>query len=131
LSEPVSRSTLADANARRDCGGDLAQGLIAKAHPLYAGEPLGLDLDNTIYALDSTTIDWSLGLFPWAHFRKTKGAVKLHTQIDLRGSIPTCVLAREARPHDVLWLDELRFEPGAFYLMDCGYMDFARLYHIA
>jgi len=132
LSEPVARSTLAEANECRDwrMWQDLAQLLIGKARHLYAGEDLGVELDNTIYALDSTTIDLSLGLFPWAHFRKTKGAIKMHTQIDLRGSIPTCVLIKEAKPHDVLWLDELCFEQGAFYIIDRGYMDFARLHRI-
>jgi hypothetical protein len=127
--EPVARSTLAEANEQRDwrLWQDLAQTLIGKARPLYAGEQLGVDLDQAIYALDSSTIDLSLTLFPWAEFRATKAGIKLHTQLDVRGPIPTCVLIREARPHDVLWLDELRFEPGAFYLMDRGYMDFLRL----
>jgi Transposase DDE domain/Domain of unknown function (DUF4372) len=133
FAESVARSTLADANERRDwrMWQDLAQGLIAKARKLYAGEDLGLDLENTVYALDSTTIDLSLTLFPWADFRKTKAGVKMHTQIDLRGPIPTCIHVTEARQHDVLWLDALVFEPGAFYVMDRGYMDFTRLGKIA
>jgi len=88
-------------------------------------------LENTVYALDSTTIDLSLTLFPWADFRRTKAGIKMHTQIDLRGPIPTCIYITGARRHDVLWLDELIFEPGAFYVMDRGYMDFSRLNRIA
>ena len=131
--EPLARSTLADANEQRDwrMWQELGQMLIRKARPLYAGEDLGIDLSNTIYALDSTTIELSLTLFAWADFRETKSAIKMHTQTDVRGSIPTCALIRPARQHDVFWLDELRFEPGAFYIMDRGYMDFARLYRIA
>lgn len=131
--KPVAKSTLADANEQRDwrLWEDLAKGLMRKARALYAGEDLGLDLDNTIYALDSTTIDLSLTLFPWADFRQTKAGIKMHTQIDLRGPIPTCIHITGARQHDVGWLDSLRFEPGAFYLMDRGYMDFARLFLIA
>lgn len=131
--EPVAKSTLADANEVRDwrLWEDLAKGLIRKARGLYAGEDLGLDLENTIYALDSTTIDLSLTLFPWADFRKAKAGIKMHTQIDLRGPIPTCIHISSARQHDVLWLDDLVFEPGAFYLMDRGYMDFRRLNRIA
>ncbi len=130
--EPIARSTLADANEVRDwrVWEDLAKGLIRKARTLYAGEDLGLNLENTVYALDSTTVDLSLTLFPWADFRKTKAGIKLHTQIDLRGPIPTCIHITVARSHDVLWLDELIFEPGAFYVMDRGYMDFGRLNHI-
>jgi hypothetical protein len=128
----VAKSTLAEANEQRDwrMWQDLAQTLIGKARPLYAGEELRVDLDHAVYALDSSTIELSLTLFRWADFRKTKSGIKLHTHIDLRGPIPSCVLIREARPHDVLWLDELRFEPGAFYLMDRGYMDFVRLNRI-
>lgn len=131
--EPVAKSTLADANEARDwrLWEDLAKGLIRKARALYADEDLGLDLDNTVYALDSTTIDLSLTLFPWADFRRTKAGVKMHTQIDLRGPIPTCIHITGARMHDVGWLDALSFEPGAFYVMDRGYMDFARLERIA
>jgi len=129
----VARSTLADANESRDwrIWEDLAKSLIRKARPLYVGEDLGVDLDNTIYALDSTTIDLSLTLFNWADFRQTKAGIKMHTQIDLRGPIPTCICITGARQHDVGWLDELFFEAGAFYLMDRGYMDFARLALIA
>jgi len=131
--EPVAKSTLADANEQRDwrLWEEMAQGLMRKARPLYAGEELGVDLEETIYALDSTTIDLSLTLFPWADFRKTKAGIKLHTQIDLRGPIPTCICIGNARQHDVLWLDELIFEPGAIYVMDRGYMDFKRLNRIA
>lgn len=131
--QPVAKSTLADANEQRDwrLWEDLAKSLMRKARALYAGEDLGLDLDNTIYALDSTTIDLSLTLFPWADFRQTKAGIKMHTQIDLRGPIPTCIHITGARQHDVGWLDSLLFEPGAFYLMDRGYMDFARLFLIA
>lgn len=131
--EPIAKSTLADANEQRDwrLWEDLAKSLMAKARPLYAGEEIGLDIENTIYALDSTTIDLSLTLFPWANFRKTKSGIKMHTQIDLRGPIRTCILVSNARQHDVLWLDDLFFEPGAFYLMDRGYMDFKRLHLIA
>jgi hypothetical protein len=133
FTEPVAKSTLADANETRDwrIWEDLAKSLMKKAKPLYAGEDLGLDLDNTIYALDSTTIDLSLTLFPWADFRQTKAGIKLHTQIDLRGPIPTCICITGARQHDVGWLDSLLFEAGAFYLMDRGYMDFSRLILIA
>jgi hypothetical protein len=131
--EPVAKSTLADANEQRDwrLWEDLAKSLMRKARPLYAGEDLGLELDNTVYALDSTTIDLSLTLFPWADFRSTKAGIKMHTQIDLRGPIPTCIYITSARQHDVLWLDQLLFEPGAFYVMDRGYMDFMRLNLIA
>jgi hypothetical protein len=133
FSQPIAKSTLADANEQRDwhLWEDLAKGLMRKARVLYAGEDLGLDLENTIYALDSTTIDLSLTLFPWADFRQTKAGIKMHTQIDLRGPIPTCIHITGARQHDVGWLDCLLFEPGAFYLMDRGYMDFARLFLIA
>ena len=133
FTEPVAKSTLADANETRDwrIWEELAKSLMKKARPLYAGEDLGLDLENTIYALDSTTIDLSLTLFPWADFRQTKAGIKLHTQIDLRGPIPTCICITGARQHDVGWLDSLFFEAGAFYLMDRGYMDFTRLILIA
>ena len=131
--EPVAKSTLADANEQRDwrLWEDLAKILMRKARPLYAGEDLGLELANTVYALDSTTIDLSLTLFPWADFRRTKAGIKMHTQIDLRGPIPTCIYISNARQHDVRWLDDLFFEPGAFYVMDRGYMDFKRLNLIA
>lgn len=133
LREPVARVTLAEANEQRDwrLWQDLATGLIKRVRRLYAGEDLGLELDETIYALDSTTIDLSLQLFPWAEFRSTKAGVKLHTQLDLRGPIPVQIEVRAARSHDVLWLDTLIFEPGAFYLLDRAYMDFTRLAKIA
>jgi hypothetical protein len=92
---------------------------------------LGLEIDNTVYALDSTTVDLSLTLFPWASFRKTKAGIKMHTQIDLRGPIPTCIFISAARQHDVRWMDDLIFELGAIYVIDRGYMDFARLHLIA
>jgi len=131
--EPVAKSTLADANEQRDwrLWADLAKNLMRTAKTLYAGEDLGLELANTVYALDSTTIDLSLTLFPWADFRRTKAGIKMHTQVDLRGPIPTCIYITNARQHDVRWLDELIFEPGAFYVMDRGYMDFKRLNGIA
>ena len=131
--EPVAKSTLADANEQRDwrLWEDLAKRLMRQARTLYAGDDLGLELAHTLYALDSTTIDLSLTLFPWADFRRTKAGIKLHTQLDLRGPIPTCIYITGARQHDVLWLDELLFEPGAFYVMDRGYMDFRRLNRIA
>jgi hypothetical protein len=133
FAEPVAKSTLADANENRNwrIWEDLAKSLMRKARPLYAGEDLGIDLENTIYALDSSTIDLTLTLFPWADFRQTKAGIKMHTQIDLRGPIPTCIHITGARQHDVTWLDSLFFETGAFYLMDRGYMDFARLALIA
>lgn len=126
----VARSTLADANSARDWRiyADLAQGLIRRARKLYAHEPLGLELDHTIYALDSTTIDLCLSLFPWARFRSTKAAVKLHTLLDVRGPIPTMIAISQGKQADVQVLDELLIEPGAFYVMDRGYVDFERLY---
>jgi hypothetical protein len=125
----VARSTLADANESRDWRiyGDLAQVLIATAQRLYAQDDFGLELKATTYALDSTTIDLCLALFPWAKFRKTKGAVKLHTLLDLRGSIPSIIIVTNGKVHDVNILDQLVFEPGAFYIMDRGYVDFERL----
>jgi Transposase DDE domain/Domain of unknown function (DUF4372) len=128
--EPVRRSTLADANETRDWRiyASLAQGLIAQARKLYAGEDLGLDLKNTVYALDSTTIDLCLSVFPWAHFRSTKSAVKMHTLLDLRGNIPSFIHISEGKLHDVHALDLLIPEPGAIYVMDRGYMDFGRLH---
>jgi len=130
--EPVVIEDYSDANEQRDwrLWEDLARGLRRRARTLYAGEDLGLELENTVYALDSTTIDLSLTLFPWADFRRTKAGIKMHTQIDLRGPIPTCIHITGARQHDVLWLDELLFEPGAFYVVDRGYMDFKRLNRI-
>jgi hypothetical protein len=127
----VSRSTLADANRVHDWRifADYAQILIARARQLYATEPLAVALEETVYALDSTTIDLCLTLFPWAKFRRRKGAVKLHTLLDLRGSIPTFVHISNGKKHDVSVLDRLPIEPGAFYVMDRGYVDFGRLYH--
>ena len=128
--EPVRRSTLADANETRDwrIHAELAQRLIAQARRLYANENLGLDLSDTVYALDSTTIDLCLSLFPWAHFRSTKAAVKMHTLLDLRGSIPSFIHISDGKLHDVHALDFLLPEPGATYVMDRAYVDFARLH---
>jgi hypothetical protein len=126
----VSHSTLADANRERDWRiyYDLAQLLIRRARLLYENEPTGLDLKQTAYALDSTTIDLCLNLFPWARFRRSKGAVKLHTLLDLRGSIPAFISISNGKKADVNILDELVLEPGSFYVMDRGYVDFRRLY---
>ncbi len=130
---PVARSTLADANEQRDwqLWRDLAMGLVGKARRLYANEDLGIELDQAVYALDSTTIDLSLTLFGWAGFRSTKAGIKLHTQLDLRGPIPTVIDITPACMHDVRWLDTLSYEAGAFYIMDRAYVDFARLARIA
>jgi hypothetical protein len=127
----VSHSTLADANRQRDWRiyFDLAQLLIRRARALYQDEPMGLELDQTVYALDSTTIDLCLNLFPWARFRRTKGAIKLHTLLDLQGSIPTFIAISHGKMADVRILDELVLEAGAFYVMDRGYLDFFRLYN--
>jgi Domain of unknown function (DUF4372)/Transposase DDE domain len=129
----VSRSTLADANRVHNWRiyADFAQVLIGRARELYAGEPLSVDLKQTVYALDSTTIDLCLSLFPWAKFRRRKGAVKLHTLLDLRGSIPCFVHISHGKMHDVTVLDLLPIEPGAFYVMDRGYVDYERLYRFA
>jgi hypothetical protein len=126
----ISRSTLADASQAHDWRiyADFAQVLIGRARQLYADEPLGVELQQTVYALDSTTIDLCLSLFPWAPFRRKKGAVKLHTLLDLRGSIPCFVHISHGKMHDVTALDHLPIEPGAFYVMDKGYVDFLRLY---
>ena len=126
----VAHSTLADANKNRDWRiyADLAQGLIRRARKLYVKEPLGIELDETLYALDSTTIDLCLSLFPWARFRSTKAAIKLHTLLDLRGPIPTMIAISDGKQADVNVLDEFIPEPGAFYVMDRGYVDFERLY---
>lgn len=126
----VAHSTLADANSSRDWRiyHDLAQGLIARARRLYAQEPFGADLEQTAYALDSTTIDLCLSLFPWARFRSAKAAIKLHTLLDLRGPIPTMIAISDGKQADVRVLDQLPLEPGAFYVMDRGYLDFGRLY---
>jgi hypothetical protein len=128
--EPVRRSTLADANEARDWRiyAEFAHRLIAQARRLYAGESLGVDLTNTVYALDSTTIDLCLSVFPWAHFRSTKAAVKMHTLLDLRGNIPSFIHISDGKLHDVHALDMLLPEPGAIYVMDRGYVDFARLH---
>lgn len=126
----ISRSTLADANRTHDWRiyADFAQVLIRRARQLYANEPLAIDLEQTVYALDSTTIDLCLSLFPWAKSRRRKGAIKLHTLIDLRGNIPCFIHISHGKMHDVMALDQLPIEPGAFYAMDRGYVDFARLY---
>ena len=126
----VARSTLADANEQRDWRiyAELAQWLIARARKLYAQEDLGIDLEETLYALDSTTIDLCLSLFPWARFRRHKAAVKMHTLLDLRGAIPTFIRITEGKLHDVHFLDEVVLEAGAFYAMDRAYVDYARLY---
>jgi uncharacterized protein DUF4372/DDE family transposase len=126
----VSRSTLADASRAHDWRiyADFAQVLIRRARQLYAREPLAVELEQTVYALDSTTIDLCLSLFPWAPFRRKKGAVKLHTLLDLRGSIPCFVHVSHGKTHDVTVLDRLPIEPAAFYVMDRAYLDFLRLY---
>jgi hypothetical protein len=126
----VAHSTLADANSTRDWRiyADLAQLLITRARRLYASEPLAMELEQTVYALDSTTIDLCLSLFPWARFRSTKAGIKLHTLLDVRGPIPTMISITEAKKVDMDILDELVLEPGAFYVMDRGYVDFERLY---
>ena len=129
----VARSTLADANESRDWRifADFAQTLIATARDLYAREPMGVDLDQSLYALDSTTIDLCLSLFPWAKFRRHKAAVKMHTLLDLHGNIPTFIRVTSGDVHDVNLLDEILPEAGAFYVMDRAYIDFARLYNFA
>ena len=126
----VSRNTLANANEHRDWRiyADFAHLLINKARTLYANEDFGLQLNREVYALDSTTIDLCLSLFPWAKFRKHKAAVKIHTLMDLKGSIPTFIRITDGKVHDVNILDDLILEPGAIYIMDRGYLDFARLY---
>jgi len=125
-----ARSTLADANESRDWRiyADFAQVLIGMARPLYAHDPIGVDLDHSLYALDSTTIDLCLSLFPWARFRRHKAAVKMHTLLDLHGNIPTFLRITEGKVHDVNILDEILPETGAFYVMDRGYLDFERLF---
>ena len=126
----VARSTLADANESRDWRifADFAQVLIRIARPLYVADPIGVDLDHSLYALDSTTIDLCLSLFPWAKFRRHKGAVKMHTLLDLHGNIPTFISITNGKVHDVNILDEIAPEAGAFYVMHRGYVDFERLY---
>ena len=128
----VSRSTLADANESRDWRiyADFAQSLIAIARRLYARESFGVDLNETVYALDASTIDLCLSVFPWAPFRSTKAAIKLHTLLDLRGNIPSFIHISDGKLHDVNVLDLLLPEPGAFYVMDRGYIDFERLYQL-
>jgi len=128
----VARNTLVNANAMRDWRvyADLAQSLIRIARRLYAGEPLGVDLKDTAYALDASTIDLCLSVFPWAPFRSTKAAIKLHTLLDLRGNIPTFLHISDGKLHDVNVLDLLVPEPGAFYVMDRGYIDFERLHRL-
>jgi hypothetical protein len=128
----VSRNTLANANQVRDWRiyADFAQTLIQEARILYRNEPFGLELANTVYALDATTIDLCLSLFPWAQFRRRKSAVKLHTLLDLRGSIPSVVIITGGQVHEVNILDQLIWEAGAIYLMDRGYLDFRRLYRM-
>lgn len=129
----VARNTLANANTVRDWRiyADFTHVLIGIARPLYHDDDFGIDLKNTVYAFDSTTIDLCLALFPWAHFRKRKGAVKMHTLLDLRGSIPSFIKITEGNVADVKVLDDIPIEAGAFYLVDRGYVDFARLYDIA
>ena len=130
LRSPIKRATLADANERRDWRiyADFAQRLLTQARTLYQTDELGLDLSNTVYALDATTIDLCLTLFPWASFRHTKAAVKLHTLLDLRGAIPRFIHISDGKLHDVHALDLLLPEPGAIYVMDRGYLDFERLF---
>jgi len=128
----IKRSTLAEANERRDwrIWADLAAVLIRRARKIYIEEDLGLDLKNTVYALDSSTIDLCMSIFPWALFRSTKSAVKVHTLLDLRGAIPAFIYLSDRKTHDTKVLDMLVFEPGAFYVMDRGYMDFQRLFRL-
>ena len=126
----IARSTLADANETHDWRifADFAQHLVSVARPLHVEDPMGVDLDHSLYALDSTTIDLCLSLFPWAKFRQHKGAVKMHTLLDLHGNIPTFIRITDGKVHDVNILDEIVPEAGAFYVMDRGYIDFERLY---
>ena len=128
----VSRSTLAEANEKRDWRiyADLAHSLIPVARKLYQDEDFGIELDQTVYAMDATTIDLCLSMFPWAQFRKTKGAIRLHTLLDLRGNIPTFIHISDGKEHEVNILDDLIAEAGAFYVMDRGYLDFFRLYRL-
>lgn len=128
----ISRNTLANANATRpwQIYSDFAQHLIGIARPMYASEPLGVDLDATIYAFDATTIDLCLSVYPWAPFQSTKAAIKLHTLLDLRGAIPSFIHISDGKMSDVGGFDELAIEPGAYYLLDRGYLDFERLYQL-
>ena len=130
--QTISRNTLANANATRpwQIYADFAQHLIGMARPLYATEPLGVELDATVYAFDASTIDLCLSVFSWAPFRSTKAAIKLHTLLDVRGNIPTVIHITDGKTHEVNLLDELVLEPGAFYLLDRGYLDLARLFVI-
>src|SRR5450759_4857600 len=130
--QTISRNTLANANATRpwQIYADFAQHLIGMARPLYAKEPLGIDFDAAGYAFDATTIDLCLSLFPWAPFRSTKAPIRLHTLLDLHGSIPSFIHITDGKTHEVNMLDELVIEPGAFYLLDRGYLDFSRLFAI-
>jgi hypothetical protein len=130
--QTISRNTLANANATRpwQIYADFAQHLIGMARPLYAQEPLGIELDATVYAFDATTIDLCLSVYPWASFRSAKAAIKLHTLLDLRGSIPSFIHITDGKTHEVNVLDDLVIEPGAFYLLDRGYLDFSRLFVI-
>jgi len=132
LSGPVKRSTLADANERRDWRiyADFARSLIQVARPLYSDTELGMDLDATLYAFDSTTIDLCLSLFPWAQFRRAKSAIKLHTLMEIQSSIPVFIAVTTGRVHDINLLDAITPEPGSFIVMDRGYLDFARLYRL-
>ncbi len=132
IRQPTARSTLADANEKRDWRifSDFAQVLIQQASVLYANEPFGVELQQAAYALDATTIDLCLSLFPWAKFRRHKAAVKLHTLLNLRGNFPTVVILTTGKVHEVNILDDLVYEPGTFYIVDRGYLDFARLYRL-
>jgi len=132
IGQPTARSTLADANEKRDWRifSDFAHVLIEQATQLYADEPFGAELEQAAYALDSTTIDLCLSLFPWAKFRRRKAAIKLHTLLALRGNFPTVVILTTGKVHDVNILDELTYEPGSFYIADRGYLDFARLHRL-
>ena len=127
IGQPTARSTLADANEKRDWRifSDFAHVLIEQATQLYAHEPFGAELEQAAYALDSTTIDLCLSLFPWAKFRRRKAAIKLHTLLALRGNFPTVVILTTGKVHDVNILDELTYEPGSFYIADRGYLHFA------
>jgi hypothetical protein len=130
IRSPVARNTLANANAVRDWRiyADFAQSLIGIARPLYVDEPFGVELQDTVYALDTTTIDLCLSVFPWAPFQQAKAAIRLHTLLDLRGNIPTVIHISDGKLHEVNVLDQLIPEPGAFYIMDRGFLDFTRLY---
>lgn len=132
LRQPIARSTLADANEKRDWRlfADFAHVLISQATTLYADEPLAVELQAAAYALDSTTIDLCLSLFPWARFRRRKAAIKLHTLLTLQGNFPTVIIVTPGRVHDVNILDQLAWDAGSFYIMDRGYLDFARLHRL-